>query len=117
MEALGHGSSPGNCWQAAHRSSLTAKSPAPLPDKKVEERFNSHLTKSNPIRMEELLQAIPPPQAARLVWPAELELRFPWLTLADKDQPSGALEASVMQKIVFVCVSLSASILNQPCLQ
>ena len=60
--------------------------------------------------MEELLQAIPPPQAARLVWPAELELRFPWLTLADKDQPSGALEASVMQKIVFVCVSLSASI-------
>ena len=60
--------------------------------------------KFKPIRMEELLQAIPPPQAARLVWPAELELRFPWLTLADKDQPSGALEASVMQKIVFVCV-------------
>ena len=58
MEALGHGSSPGNCWQAAHRSSLTAKSPAPLPDKKVEERLISHLTKSNPIRMEELLAGL-----------------------------------------------------------
>ena len=70
--------------------------------------------------MEELLQAIPPPRAARLVWPEELELRFPWLALADKDQPSGALEASMLQKIVFVCVSLSASIyhlLNQPFLQ
>ena len=68
--------------------------------------------------MEELLQAIPPPRAARLVWPEELELRFPWLTLADKDQTSGALEASVLQKIVFsVCVTQCLNLLNQPCLQ
>ena len=43
------------------------------------------------IRIEELLQVVPPPRAARLVWPEELQQRFPWLA----GQQPGALEVSL----------------------
>ena len=43
------------------------------------------------IRIEEMLQAVPPPWPARLVWSQELEQRFPWLA----GQQPGALEVSL----------------------
>ena len=38
-----------------------------------------------------MLQAVPPPWPARLVWSQELEQRFPWLA----GQQPGALEVSL----------------------
>ena len=53
--------------------------------------FHLILTNNKMIRVEELLQVVPPPRAARLVWPEELEQRFPWLA----GQQPGAVEVSL----------------------
>ena len=91
VEIAGHGASSRLSWKVASSPSFSSQPPAPLPFHKVGNWLLSSLITHILIRIEEMLQAVPPPWPARLVWSQELEQRFPWLA----GQQPGALEVSL----------------------